>query len=187
MTGVAAVRQARPVVSAATALGGGSSGGCGGCGNGGGSGGGGCGGGGPEQGPSSSGNWGRAAALVLAGGALLCGEGAAWAAKKAAPVAPAPPKPAEELTVDKKVGQLVAVCVGLGFLFVQALAYTGFVTVNWSHVHTTVHNILDVNKDGKVDAEDFKPIVAGGLAALSQGIPSVGGFLAGFMLAIRSF
>ncbi|GLC33227.1 hypothetical protein PLESTF_000155700 [Pleodorina starrii] len=162
--------------------------------------------------------WGRMAALALAGGVLLSGEGAAWAARKAqAPVAP-PSGPSEELTIEKvtevlfnlagpiltnlgfsgcvgaaagfalkKVGQFVALCVGLAFLFIQGLAYTGFITVNWSNVHRAVTNALDINGDGKVDADDFKPLISKGLGALSQGVPSAGGFLAGFMLAIRSF
>ncbi|EFJ49203.1 hypothetical protein VOLCADRAFT_104420 [Volvox carteri f. nagariensis] len=87
----------------------------------------------------------------------------------------------------KKVGQVVALCVGVAFLFIQGLAYTGFITVNWTNVHSAVTNALDVNKDGKVDADDFKPLVSKGLGALSQGVPSVGGFLAGFLMALRSF
>ncbi|GIL76056.1 hypothetical protein Vretimale_5689 [Volvox reticuliferus] len=176
----------------------------------------------PEPGPSgedSGDGWGRAAAMVMGTGLLLCGEGAAWASqKKTEAVAPPPRAISDELTIEKvtdvlwnlagpiltnlgfsgcvgaaagyalkKVGQVVALCVGVAFLFVQGLAYTGFITVNWSNVHSVVTNALDVNKDGKVDVDDFKPIVSKGLGALSQGVPSVGGFLAGFLLALRSF
>ncbi|KAG2500305.1 hypothetical protein HYH03_001882 [Edaphochlamys debaryana] len=154
------------------------------------------------------------AALTIAGGVFLAGEGAAWAGKKETPA----PQPQGELTVEKvtdvlwnlagpiltnlgfsgcvgaaagyalkKVGQFVAVCVGLLFLLVQGLAYTGFITVNWSHVHSTVSQVLDVNKDGKIDHNDFKPLMSNFLGAISQGVPSVGGFLAGFLLAIRTF
>ncbi len=37
----------------------------------------------------------------------------------------------------------------------------------------------------KFDASDFKSLVASGLAVLSEGVPSVGGFLAGFALGLR--
>lgn len=39
----------------------------------------------------------------------------------------------------------------------------------------------------KLDANDFKHIVNNGLGVLSQGVPSVGGFLGGFLLAIKQF
>ncbi len=52
--------------------------------------------------------------------------------------------------VTQKVGQFVAVAVGLVFLLVQGLAYTGFITVQWTKVHGAVLDVLDVNKDGWV-------------------------------------
>lgn len=52
----------------------------------------------------------------------------------------------------QKLGQFVAVAVGLVFLLVQGLAYTGFITVQWTKVHGVVLDVLDVNKDGWVRA-----------------------------------
>ncbi|PNW70073.1 hypothetical protein CHLRE_17g704600v5 [Chlamydomonas reinhardtii] len=212
MTGVApVVRNARPLTSLSAVLGGG-----GGSGGGNGRGGNSGGRGGPEQGPSGGSGWGRTAAFALAGGMLFTAE-ASWAAKKTEPAKAASPAKDEmtvDKVTDmlwnlagpiltnlgfsgcvgaaagialKKVGQFMAVCVGLLFLMVQGLAYTGFITVNWTHVHSTVSNVLDVNKDGKLDANDFKHIVNNGLGVLSQGVPSVGGFLGGFLLAIKQF
>ncbi|PNH09866.1 hypothetical protein TSOC_003466 [Tetrabaena socialis] len=161
--------------------------------------------------------WGRTAAVALAGSVLLCGEAAWAAKKAPEPPAPAPAPANEltvEKVTDllwelcgpvltnlgfsgcvgavagyalKTVGKVLALAVGLLFLLVQGLANSGFITVNWTHVHGTVMDVLDVNKDGKVDHNDFKPIVNEGLAALATGVPSIGGFLAGFMLALRSF
>lgn len=85
----------------------------------------------------------------------------------------------------KKIGQFLAFIIGMAFLALQGLAYTGFITVNWTHVHSTVNNMLDLNKDGKVDEKDFKVVTGKGLAILAQGVPSVAGFLGGFMMGVR--
>ena len=37
----------------------------------------------------------------------------------------------------------------------------------------------------KFDASDLKSLLASGLAVLSEGVPSVGGFLAGFALGLK--
>ncbi|KAG2450787.1 hypothetical protein HYH02_004624 [Chlamydomonas schloesseri] len=215
MTGVAPLaRNARPLTSLSAVLGG--SGGSGnGRGGNGGSGGRGGPEQGPSGGSGSS--WGRAAALALAGGMLFTAEASWAAKKvEPAKPAPPPAKEeltVDKVTdmlwnlagpiltnlgfsgcvgaaagiALKKVGQFLAVCVGLLFLMVQGLAYTGFITVNWANVHTTVTHVLDVNKDGKLDADDFKHMMNSGLGVLSQGVPSVGGFLGGFLLAIKQF
>mmetsp|Transcript_29178 Transcript_29178/g.64504 ORF Transcript_29178/g.64504 Transcript_29178/m.64504 type:complete len:243 (+) Transcript_29178:54-782(+) len=87
----------------------------------------------------------------------------------------------------KKVGQALAFVVGLVFLLVQGLAHTGAITVNWTHIHERVTDALDKNKDGKLDQEDFKSYMKDGLGVLAAGVPSVGGFLAGFVLGIKMF
>ena len=69
--------------------------------------------------------------------------------------------------------------------FPQLAAYQGFITVNWTRVHKFVIKDLDVNRDGHLDASDFKAVMASVLAVLSQGMPSVGGFLGGFALGLR--
>eukprot|EP00955_Chlamydomonas_euryale_P000211 2243-Chlamydomonas_euryale.AAC.4 len=85
----------------------------------------------------------------------------------------------------KKVGQLLAVAIGLLFMLVQGLAYTGAVTVNWAQIQAYVTKTLDANGDGKVDQSDFKHYVNKGLGVMTLGVPSAGGFLAGFMLGVR--
>lgn len=67
----------------------------------------------------------------------------------------------------------------------QLAAYQGFITVNWTKVHKFVIKDLDVNRDGHLDASDFKAVMASALAVLSQGMPSVGGYLGGLALGLR--
>ena len=50
----------------------------------------------------------------------------------------------------------------------QGLAYTGYITVNWTTVHKDVIKRLDVNRSGKFDASDVKSLTASTLAVLSQ-------------------
>ena len=57
--------------------------------------------------------------------------------------------------------------------------------MNWTRVHKFIIKDLDVNHDGHLDASDFKAVSASALAVLSQGMPSVGGFLGGFALGLR--
>mmetsp|Transcript_21866 Transcript_21866/g.37366 ORF Transcript_21866/g.37366 Transcript_21866/m.37366 type:complete len:222 (-) Transcript_21866:250-915(-) len=85
----------------------------------------------------------------------------------------------------KRVGQLMAVVVGLAFVALQGLTYTGIITVNWTHIHSTLGKVLDVNKDGKLSDKDFKAAVVIGLDVLAQGVPSAGGFCAGFLIGLR--
>ncbi|BDA45537.1 probable FUN14 domain-containing protein 1 at C-terminar half [Coccomyxa sp. Obi] len=85
----------------------------------------------------------------------------------------------------KAVGSALALGFGLLFIVVQGAAYLGYIEVKWTVVHKEVIRRLDVNQDGKFDASDLKSLVASGLAVLAEGVPSVGGFLAGFALGLR--
>jgi len=67
----------------------------------------------------------------------------------------------------------------------QVAAYQGYITVTWTRVHAHVIRGLDVNRDGRLDASDLRALAASALAVLSQGMPSVGGFLGGFALGLR--
>lgn len=48
----------------------------------------------------------------------------------------------------KKVGQMLAVLIGMAFAALQGLAYTGAITVNWSNIQDRVTRSLDANNDG---------------------------------------
>jgi len=55
----------------------------------------------------------------------------------------------------KKVGTAAAVVFGSIFVFEQALAYFGYITVDWKKVEKDLSAVLDVNHDGKIDQKDL--------------------------------
>ncbi|MEW5311091.1 MAG: hypothetical protein WDW38_002834 [Sanguina aurantia] len=85
----------------------------------------------------------------------------------------------------KKLGQVLAVVLGAIFISLQGLVYLNLITVNWVKVNATMLAYFDVDKNGKVDENDFRTLVSRSVGALSAGVPSVGGFLAGFMIGLR--
>lgn len=76
---------------------------------------------------------------------------------------------------------------GVVFVVIQGLAYTNMITVNWSTVHKHISTALDTNGDGKLDENDFKRHIKQGMVIMSQGVPSVSGFLMGFSLGLNIF
>ncbi|CAK9043619.1 unnamed protein product [Durusdinium trenchii] len=86
----------------------------------------------------------------------------------------------------KKVGKLAAGLFGGLFCLQQALAYQGYVTVNWSKVEKDLTEVLDVNKDGKLDAGDVNEGYTKVLKVLQSNTAGLsGGFAGGFLLGVR--
>eukprot|EP00892_Ulva_mutabilis_P009532 jgi/Ulvmu1/6951/UM033_0008.1 len=85
----------------------------------------------------------------------------------------------------KAVSGIVAFFLGLAFIATQIAASQGIITVNWTYMEERVTKMLDKNKDGKVDVSDAKHHLNKGLGILAQGVPSVGGFLAGLTLGLK--
>ncbi|KAJ3030799.1 UNVERIFIED_CONTAM: hypothetical protein HDU68_007716 [Siphonaria sp. JEL0065] len=86
---------------------------------------------------------------------------------------------------SKKILKGAGLAVGLGFMSLQALTYTGFVKVDWTKFEGLAVQRLDVNKDGKLDIEDAKIIAARLLHNLTTDLPSAGGFSAAFFIGFR--
>jgi uncharacterized membrane protein (Fun14 family) len=59
----------------------------------------------------------------------------------------------------KKVGQLAALTLGVGFVALQVLAYNGYITVNWSGIQKKVVEKLDSNNDGKIDHHEAQALL----------------------------
>ena len=77
----------------------------------------------------------------------------------------------------KKLTKLMALALGLGFLFIQTLVYLHFVTVDWGAVQHTAEHVW---KDpmGITLAHRACEIV-------SANLPFGGGFVAGFALGFK--
>lgn len=86
----------------------------------------------------------------------------------------------------KKVGKAVATVFGLGFVCLQTLSYYGYVTVDHKRIEQQVESALDLNQDGVVDQEDAKLAFQKVTSVLEFGMPSGGGFVAGFVGGLRS-
>ena len=76
--------------------------------------------------------------------------------------------------------------VGLGFMTLQTLSYSGYITVDHNRMKKEVESWMDLNKDGKVDADDTKIAYNKVLSVLEYNMPAGGGFAAGFVGGIRS-
>ncbi|KAK9828508.1 hypothetical protein WJX72_000456 [[Myrmecia] bisecta] len=85
----------------------------------------------------------------------------------------------------KAVGRACAVAVGCVFILIQGLAYAGYIQLDWTRVHADVMRTCDVNHDGRLDASDLKAALTSFLAVLSEGVPSAGGFCAGFIFGLH--
>eukprot|EP00929_Paragymnodinium_shiwhaense_P024772 TRINITY_DN15144_c0_g1_i1.p2 TRINITY_DN15144_c0_g1~~TRINITY_DN15144_c0_g1_i1.p2 ORF type:complete len:181 (+),score=61.35 TRINITY_DN15144_c0_g1_i1:86-628(+) len=86
----------------------------------------------------------------------------------------------------KKAGKAAAFVVGSVFALQQALAYRGYITINWPVVEKDFITILDLNKDGKVDEKDFEQGYLFALKVLQHNAMAVsGGFGAGLLLGFK--
>lgn len=88
-------------------------------------------------------------------------------------------------TAMKKVGQALAMVIGLGFIGLQTAASTGYITIDWMKVKDDVAKKIDANNDGKLDAEDLKLYWRKIRAMLTDKLPSAGGFSLGFLYGVR--
>mmetsp|Transcript_11163 Transcript_11163/g.19642 ORF Transcript_11163/g.19642 Transcript_11163/m.19642 type:complete len:244 (-) Transcript_11163:334-1065(-) len=77
-------------------------------------------------------------------------------------------------------GKIAGVLLGTGFVFVQSLAYLGYVEVDWRKIERDYYNVMDANKDGKVTIEDFQLMLSNSQEVLKFNLPAGSGFTAGF-------
>jgi len=87
----------------------------------------------------------------------------------------------------KAVARGAAVAFGLVFCSIQLLAMAGIVQVDWVKAGKMVERFTDLNSDGKFDNEDVKLLVSRATGVLGDGLPSVGGFIAGLHTGLSFF
>ncbi|KAG0322611.1 FUN14 domain-containing protein 1 [Dissophora globulifera] len=56
----------------------------------------------------------------------------------------------------KKLGKMFVLVAGLGFVSLQLLANSGYISVNWMKVESKFKEQLDLDKDGQVTVKDAK-------------------------------
>eukprot|EP00914_Ancora_sagittata_P034091 GHVO01068883.1.p1 GENE.GHVO01068883.1~~GHVO01068883.1.p1 ORF type:complete len:159 (-),score=19.60 GHVO01068883.1:264-740(-) len=78
-----------------------------------------------------------------------------------------------------------AIAMGVGFISVQALSYSGYIDVKWRKVGQDFAGHLDMNHDGVIDRKDFEIIKHRYMKVLTYGMPSGLAFGLGFTYGIR--
>lgn len=82
----------------------------------------------------------------------------------------------------KRVSRQAAVAVGAVFAGLQALAYAGYIKVDYQKVSDDAQRAMDVTGDGKFDKEDVKVIWSRLYDMLAYQLPNSAGFASGFAL-----
>jgi FUN14 domain-containing protein 1 len=84
-----------------------------------------------------------------------------------------------------KIGKSIAVIIGGGFVALQLAASLGYIDVKWENIQKSASEKIDVDKDGKVTAEDVKEYWKILKKVLTYELPSAGGFSLGFLYGVR--
>lgn len=87
----------------------------------------------------------------------------------------------------KRLGNQVAYVVGLSFVGIQALAYMGYIKVDYKKLNENVEQIkkvADLDGDGKLTSKDFAYAYRELKKILTYNMPSAGGFSAGLFLGL---
>jgi uncharacterized membrane protein (Fun14 family) len=74
---------------------------------------------------------------------------------------------------------------GLAFMFLQSLAYFGYITINWQRVENDISKAIDQDGDGKVTVKDGKRLLERFLGVMKTGLPNAAGFGTGFYFAVK--
>jgi uncharacterized membrane protein (Fun14 family) len=83
----------------------------------------------------------------------------------------------------KSVTETVAVWTAASMAVTALLSRAGYITIHYEKVEKDVRNLLDTNKDGKIDKNDYTFASAKIMTLLNEnGIGSTAGFFAGFKI-----
>ncbi|KAF9149260.1 FUN14 domain-containing protein 1 [Linnemannia schmuckeri] len=85
----------------------------------------------------------------------------------------------------KKLGKLMMLVVGLGFVSLQLLVNSGYVHVNWKKIEGRFVDQFDVDRDGKVTVNDAKHGFRWLMNLLTKNFQFKSTFVGGFVLGFR--
>jgi uncharacterized membrane protein (Fun14 family) len=85
----------------------------------------------------------------------------------------------------KKVGKMLAVTIGVGFIALQTVVSLGYIKVDWDKVKVHFVKSVDTTGDGVLNADDAKVYWQKFKKLMTNKIPSAGGFSFGFLYGVR--
>eukprot|EP01035_Chromulina_nebulosa_P017326 gene17326-22870_t len=80
----------------------------------------------------------------------------------------------------RKLGEKAAYVLGLSFVALQGLSYTGYIKIDFGKIKEDSEKFIDADNDGKITANDFIVIWRKTKSFLIYNLPSASGFSAGF-------
>ncbi|KAL1500605.1 hypothetical protein AB1Y20_013257 [Prymnesium parvum] len=87
----------------------------------------------------------------------------------------------------KEAGDAASVAVGAAFLVIAALQRGGYVTIHYAKLERDVRGLFDLNKDGKVDSEDYELVSSRLMRMLTHNSAgTMTGLAAGFALGLKT-
>ena len=84
-----------------------------------------------------------------------------------------------------KAGKVMAGGLGVVFLLLQGLAYSGFIIVDQEQMRTRFEHAFDVNGDGEVNEKDANEIAGKVIGVLEYNLPAGSGFVPGLLLGMH--
>ncbi|KAG0378935.1 FUN14 domain-containing protein 1 [Mortierella sp. AD032] len=85
----------------------------------------------------------------------------------------------------KKLGKLMMLVVGLGFVSLQLLVNSGYIQVNWKKIEHKFVDQFDVDRDGKVTVNDAKHGFRWLMGLLTKNFQFKSTFVGGFVLGFK--
>eukprot|EP00904_Undaria_pinnatifida_P006558 jgi/Undpi1/3031/HiC_scaffold_14.g06408.m2 len=85
----------------------------------------------------------------------------------------------------KKTARVALVGVGLAFGSLQVLSYLGYVKMDYDKIEGEMMGVLDLDKTGKVDTDDFKVLYDRVMKVATYNLPAGSGFAAGALIGAR--
>ncbi|KAF9930471.1 FUN14 domain-containing protein 1 [Linnemannia zychae] len=85
----------------------------------------------------------------------------------------------------KKLGKLMMLVIGLGFVSLQLLVNSQYVTVNWSKIESKFVDRFDVDRDGKVTVNDAKHGFRWLMNILTRNFQFKATYVTGFVLGFK--
>ncbi|CAB4408912.1 unnamed protein product [Rhizophagus irregularis] len=85
----------------------------------------------------------------------------------------------------KRISKTAAFLVGAVFVLLQILEHQGYIKIHWNKFEENYQKVLDLDKDGKVTANDFKLILRNIVTFLSKNFQTDASFIIGFGIGLR--